>query len=308
MTVSPQATLNPGTGKPVSKKRIYEVLKAECYDNSPEEPWKNQARLTKTALTEGMQEKRLFWATFLLQLAHTAGWFYQHVLWVDICSSILPLSAKKAAEQALARKGGRGWVSDDAKMWSRNLKGNSATLKQNSWDSMRVYWFPVLVRGKLHVEALPEGFPGDTPEGAATLVEKLPGILARRFPNVNQPKVVMSDRGNGFFHASTAKITPEYKAALEVAGLRPFQGDCAKEQPGTCGDVLLHETAVAWMRKKLTETTPAEAWKEGRAAYLVRLREQCQKVNDEHNVEDLCREFPQRLADLKANEGDRLKS
>ena len=80
----------------------------------------------------------------------------------------------------MARKGKRGWVSDDAKLASRNLKGNVSTLKQNSWDTSRVYWAPVLVRGKLHVEALPEGFPGDTPEGAVTLVEKLPGVLARR--------------------------------------------------------------------------------------------------------------------------------
>ena len=50
-----------------------------------------------------------------------------------------------------------------------------------------MFWLPLSVRGKLHVEALPEGFPGDTAEGAVTLVEKLPGILAKRFPNGSQP-------------------------------------------------------------------------------------------------------------------------
>ena len=35
-------------------------------------------------------------------------------IWVDICSSVLPSSAKKAAEQALARKGGRGEVGRSA--------------------------------------------------------------------------------------------------------------------------------------------------------------------------------------------------
>ena len=89
-------------------------------------------------------------------------WIYRHVIWVDICNDILPLSAKKAAGQALARKGKRGWISDGAKLASRNLKGNVSTLKQNSWDTSRVFWLPLSVRGKLHVEALPEGFPGDT--------------------------------------------------------------------------------------------------------------------------------------------------
>ena len=305
----PQATLNPGTGKPVSRKRVYEVLKNDCYDNTPDLPWKHQARLQKTALTDQMKEKRLKWAILLLKAQRcTAAWIYRHVIWVDICNTVLPLSAKKATEQALARKGNRGWISDDAKMASRNLKGNVATLKQNSWDTSRVYWLPVLVRGKLHVEALPEGFPGETPEGAATLVEKLPGVLARRFPNASQPKVVMTDRGPGFFDAATGKITAEYKAALDAAGLRPFQGECAVDQPGRSGDALLHETAVSWLRERMLLTLPAEAWKEGREAYLTRLREACAKINEDCDVEALCHAFPQRLADLKAKKGDALKT
>ena len=51
-----------------------------------------------------------------------------------------------------------------------------------------------------------------------------------------------------------------------------------------------------------------EAWKEGREAFYTRLREQCAKVNDECEVGQLCRDFPKRLADLKAKKGDVLKS
>ena len=72
---------------------------------------------------------------------------------MDPCNTVLPLSAKKATEQALARKGSKAWVSNDAKHWSRNLKGKKEALKQNSWDAVRVWWLAVLVRGKLHVEA-----------------------------------------------------------------------------------------------------------------------------------------------------------
>ena len=49
----------------------------------------------------------------------------------------------------------------------------------------------IVVITKLHVEGLPEGFPGDTPEGAEILVEKLPGALARRFPDGSHPKLVI---------------------------------------------------------------------------------------------------------------------
>ena len=65
---------------------------------------------------------------------------------------------------------------------------------------------------------------------------------------------------------------------------------------------------MAWLRQKLSGTAPAEAWKEGRGAYLARLREQCAKANEEHDVEGLCREFPQRLEELRAKKGDALKS
>ena len=303
----PNATLNPHTGHPASKHRVYDVLSEDCYDNDPELPWSHQARLQKTALSQTVMDARLATANHFLGLRHTARWYYDNLMWVDVCNSILPLTARKAAEQALARKGGKGWVSDDAKQWSQNLQGNKSTVKQNSWDTMRVYFVPVLVRGKLHVESLPEGFPGDTPEGVETLVGKLPGILARRFPNETAPKYVMTDRGKGFFHSSTGKITPEYKAALEKAGLKPFQGENAKAQSGTFGDLLLHETAMAWLRKLLERSEPAEAWKETREEFYARLKEQCQHVNKEYDVEGLCKEFPERLKLLQEKKGDRLK-
>ena len=126
---------------------------------------------------------------------------------------------------------------------------------------------------------LPEGFPGGTPEGAEILVEKLPGALARRFPDGSHPNLVMADRGNGFYHSSSGKIVPLYKAALDAAGLRPAMGENAKVQSGTLGDVLLHETAVAWLRRLLEQTTPAVAWKESRVEYFKRLKAQWERTH-----------------------------
>ena len=69
----------------------------------------------------------------------------------------------------------------------------------------------------------------------------------------------------------------------------------------------MHETAVAWLRRLMEETTPAVAWKEDREAHLVRLKEQCQEVNKRYDVEGLSKGFPERLARLKEKNGDRLK-
>jgi hypothetical protein len=180
-------------------------------------------------------------------------------------------------------------------------------LKQNSWDTVRFWWVPILVRGKLHVEPLPDDFPGETPEGAAIVAEKIPGVLARRFPNADaKPEITFTDRGRGFFNIKTGIVTPEYKAALEEAGLRAFQGDDASVQGGTIGDVLLHETAVSWLRRLMGRSTPADAWKETREAFNARLRTQAQKVNEKYDVDGLCRGFPTRLGAVVSLKGEKI--
>jgi len=84
----------------------------------------------------------------------------------------LARSAKKANEQTLARKGGRGWISNDSKYEPENMRADTNLLKLAGSDTERVYWAPMLMQGKLHVEILPPGFPGETQEGAAILVQK----------------------------------------------------------------------------------------------------------------------------------------
>ena len=67
-------------------------------------------------------------------------------------------------------------------------------------------------------------FPGEMPAGAAVLVDKLQAALKQRFPGRALPRVLMTDRGKGFFRNSNAVITPEYKEALARNGFRAVQG------------------------------------------------------------------------------------
>ena len=41
----PQAAMNPATKRPVGKKRVYDILREECYDdpNKPEDTWSHRA-------------------------------------------------------------------------------------------------------------------------------------------------------------------------------------------------------------------------------------------------------------------------
>ena len=84
-------------------------------------------------------------------------------------------------------------------------------------------------------------------------------------------------------------------------------GEDASKQPGSLSDLLLHETAVAWLRYKMKLSTPARPWKETSEQHKARLQEACRKVNAEYNVEGLCKQLPERLDKLKEKKGDRLK-
>ena len=84
-------------------------------------------------------------------------------------------------------------------------------------------------------------------------------------------------------------------------------GNDAGRQCGDLQDLMLHETAVAWMRAKMQLSCPARPWEETREQYKTRLQDSCRQVNANYEVENLCRELPARLEQLKEREGDRLK-
>ena len=71
------------------------------------------------------------------------------------------------------------------------------------------------------------------------------------------------------------KITAEFKGALRGHALRTFMGDDAGKQPGSLQEVLLHETAVAWIRRRLACTVPVKCWEETRQEYSTRLKRCC---------------------------------
>ena len=78
------------------------------------------------------------------------------------------------------------------------------SIKQRSWGTHRVYYAPVLARGKLHTVLLGDDFPGEKPEGAAKLVAKVRASLNIRFQSDDQPDIVFTDRGQGFYRLTGA--------------------------------------------------------------------------------------------------------
>ena len=303
----PRAVVNPRTKVPVNKTAVYDILRSDCYDKTPSDPWCNRPRLSKTALSDPLQARRLAWGQYIERLQHSSAWYYKRLVWTDLCNSILPKTAAKATEQALARKGQRGWMSSGSQLWSPNLRGNRTCLKQKSWDATRIWWAPVLMRGKFHIIVLPENFPGETPAGAAVLAASLQVAVAARFPRGDPPNIVMVDRGKGFYAIANGLITRPFHDALSEHGLKDFMGGDASLQPGSLPELMLHETAVAWVRRLLVRSTPKSPWLESRQDYALRLRAAARKINADFDVDSLCRAFPRRVAQLVAQKGDKLR-
>ena len=166
----------------------------------------------------------------------------------------------------------------------------------------------MLMRGKLHVEVFDESFQGETPEGAKRLVARVRSAVNCRFQGqATQPDRVMVDRGRGFYAIATGKIAAPYRDALQENGLTNMMGEDASIQPGHMQEVMLHETAVDWMRWRLTQTTPAKCWLESRPEYEARLKKIVADINENLDVEGLCYGLPKRLQKIIAAGGGRLK-
>ena len=123
---SPNALNNPATGTVVTKKRVYAIMSDLCYDDpdGPEDTWSNRVRLTKKALTETSKRQRLDWATYMNEEEdRSSRWYFNNLVWTDICNSILPRTEKRHLEMTLARKGSRGWGSEKSKMDDKTFEG-----------------------------------------------------------------------------------------------------------------------------------------------------------------------------------------
>ena len=180
---SPKALMNPNTQLPVNKKRVYAIMREWCYDDpeDPDDKWTHGPRNSQNALTAETRRLRYDWGVREQQLGRTATWCFNNLVWTDLCNTILPRTEKRHQEMTLARKGRRGWGSKKTKGRSTKLRGKKEKLKQRSWDSIRVWWDPILAKGKLHLQVLQDNFPGETAEGAALLVAAVRTALNVRF-------------------------------------------------------------------------------------------------------------------------------
>ena len=306
----PDATWNPETNAPFTDKYILEVFKEKCFDDGSSLPWRHLYPLQKTALPDFLKNHRSQWGQDKLDEGTAPGWYHRHCLWIDPCYNILTTNKRQAFNLELARFGkGKRWGSEDNRHYSRNLRSSPYGDKQCQFGDRKVWWFVVLTRGRVHFEVMGHGWQ-QTGKGMREFVEKLPSILEDLFNDGDAlPRVVVSDRGPGFYQGSTGHIVKEYAAALQETGFRPFAGADASSQPPDIADVLLHETVAAWVRLYMKKYPFSRSGSlDAQETRLRGLLVECaEHINENYKVDELCRSFPARLEELVAKGGERLK-
>ena len=69
------------------------------------------------------------------------------------------------------------------------------------------------------------------------------------------PRNVFTDRGTGMYNPA-GKVVKVYAEAVDAAGVNLYWGADAGRLSPDMGDVLLHETAVAWFRNLMKKEKP----------------------------------------------------
>ena len=302
----PRATLNPETSLPFCGKTILKVFSKDCYDYGPDHSWRFQTTLQTVFLPDAVKQHRVSMARLLLEQRPDASWWYRSVVWFDPSSSIIPGSQAQYNRMRQALKRNKRWVSDNAKRYSRNLRGPNTALKQTGWEGRRVNWFLILTRGTMHVEVMPSSWRANG-QGFAVFVERLPAIMQRLLgAGARRPRTVFTDRGPGMY-TSMGMAVKEYSGALGKAGLRSYWGADAAAQSPDMPDLLLHETAVSWFRLRMSKERPVcLPWHETDAQWIARARKVCDAINYTYDVPSLCRAFPDRLSRALECDGERL--
>ena len=74
---------------------------------------------------------------------------------------------------------------------------------------------------------------------------------------------------------------------IREQGFTAVMGEDGSKQPGDLKDLMVHETAVAWLTHRLHVTTPVQCWCETAEDFGARLRAATAFIKAHHNVEAL---------------------
>jgi hypothetical protein len=323
----PATAVNRSTGEVISDKTFHRVYKEHCFDSGEDDPWHWLASPEQDMLPERLKPWRVRCAKHILATQPANAWW--NMVAVDPCSSLLPKTADRQHEQKVAAMGKLKWMSKKSRRVGINLRPPKTALTQANKTVNQVHWTVVFARGKIAVylcdpeaaktnEDLPKKL-NDSVNLSKFVRLELPKVLEQMRKEhkwTNIPRTLVHDKASYMVSAAHDKLNRTFSTALEEAGFHSWIGgesDSADWLPPKCGDLYLHETAIAHIRRLLGTKFATARLSEDRDQF----RERLDKVTAHMNGPDfakangaglvgLAKEIRQRCENLITIKGERL--
>ena len=290
----PQASRNRITNRPMSDSSVIRIFQTKCYDEGEDDPWQYLPCLAQDVLPAEVKPLRVGAAKHILANSTARSW-HSHVA-IDPCYTLLPKTQERLEEQRVAAMGKMRWRSKGAGRIGPNLPAPKTAKSQGpGYHSSRVDWTPVFARGKILLYVVDADAAGDNPDLPAKLTDSknlakfvsnvLPGLLQtmqRRYGWSDLPRTVVHDKGSYMVSPFHNRLQADFAAGLNAGGFRSWvgnDGDSAKWLVKKFGDVYIHETAIAHVRRLLDNDFCHSDLHESPAHFKRRM----QKVEDHMN-------------------------
>ena len=114
--------------------------------NDPEDTRSYDYRSSQKALTEPQIQARLKWASEVIGNILKPEWCYQHLIWTDICNTILPRTQNMQKKRVIARRGKKNRGSKRTKKQSKNYPGGHKLFEGTQRKKRRKVPKPILER------------------------------------------------------------------------------------------------------------------------------------------------------------------
>ena len=220
-------------------------------------------------------------------LATTSEQSWYSYVSIDPCASLLPKTAGRLEEQKIAAMGKNKWMSPKSARKGPNLRA-PATAKTQNATVTRVEWTPVFARGKVFIyvcdaaaaekdASLPAKL-NDTSNLGKFVANVLPGILAdmqKQHGWSSIPRAVVHDKASYMVTHAHQRLHATFASSLKRGGLQSWLGDGGPTTTWLAakwGDVYVHETLIARIRRLLDAEFACDRLNETPAQFKARVK------------------------------------
>jgi len=326
----PNLVVNKETQRRMSNSTVQRIYATRCYDETPDDPWQFLACASQDVLAESLKPLRVACARHILREVTARSW-YSYVS-IDPCYTLLPKSQERLEEQQIKAMGKVRWMSiKSRKDDNLNLRAPSTVGSQNGGDVTRVDWTPVFARGRVVIYVVDAERAKQDLRLPAKLTDafNMAKFVGHVLPQTLQkmkgenawadlPRTVVHDKASYMVTNQHHRLNGMFAEGLREGGFRSWVGGddgtaTTKWLVKKWGDVYMHETLIAHIRRLLDNDFASTRLHETPAQFVERLKKVEKYLNSPDFAADggggllaLAKSLPERCEDVIRRKGTRI--